>query len=147
MLEETSFFPEETEYTSIEDYILWLRLSTKIDFLYIRQPLLKYYDDPKSSIRIFYEEKRDIQMAAFENFVKWLNDNKIQLKSDNKKQFATAYKEVSIRKKLSLYDKLKQRVKKNNHLSKAPFFCESWSIYRALRVKLPDCLLLAIYIC
>ncbi len=112
LLEDMSFFPEEAEYTSIEDYLLWLRLSTKIDFLYINQPLLKYYDDPKSSIRIFFEDVKEIQRAAFKNFIKWIEENEILLKIEYKRQLIAAIDEVFIENKPSFFNRLKQRVKK-----------------------------------
>jgi len=111
LLEEVSLFPEEKEYTAIEDYILWLRLSSKIDFLYISQPLVKYYDDPKLSIRVFYNNVNDIQKAVFKNFINWLDENQVHIKMENEKQFALACEEVFNGKTPSMFRKLKRRLK------------------------------------
>jgi teichuronic acid biosynthesis glycosyltransferase TuaG len=44
-------FPEAPQFKAIEDYALWLRLSTLGDFAYCADPLVRYRDEPKASIR------------------------------------------------------------------------------------------------
>jgi teichuronic acid biosynthesis glycosyltransferase TuaG len=51
LLERTAGFPEGAEFKAIEDYPLWLRVSAFTDFAYCAEPLVRYRDDPATSIR------------------------------------------------------------------------------------------------
>src|SRR6202008_6231 len=44
-LEKTGGFPEDEKLKAIEDYALWLRISTVTDFAYTDEPLVDYLDD------------------------------------------------------------------------------------------------------
>lgn len=44
-------FPEDPEFKAVEDYALWLRVSVLTDWAYCAEPLVRYRDDPRSSIR------------------------------------------------------------------------------------------------
>ena len=48
---EAGGFPEEPQFKAIEDYALWLRIALRTDFAYCPEPLLRYRDDPGSSVR------------------------------------------------------------------------------------------------
>lgn len=62
-------FPENQKYTAIEDYALWLRISSLTHFLYVDKPLLIYTDDPIHSIR---NQKISVQKQKFYIFTNWL---------------------------------------------------------------------------
>jgi glycosyltransferase involved in cell wall biosynthesis len=51
ILDSVGNFPENPELIAVEDYTLWLRVATQIDFAYIDEALLIYHDDVQSSIR------------------------------------------------------------------------------------------------
>jgi glycosyltransferase involved in cell wall biosynthesis len=47
----TGGFPESAEMKAIEDYGLWLRIATLSKIAYCADPLVRYNDDPVSSVR------------------------------------------------------------------------------------------------
>lgn len=51
LFEKVIGFPESEKLRAIEDYALWLRVSTLTNFAYLEEPLLEYSDDPSQSIR------------------------------------------------------------------------------------------------
>ncbi len=51
VFEKAGGFPEHECFKAIEDYCLWLKIATFTDWSYIKQPLLKYADNPAESIR------------------------------------------------------------------------------------------------
>lgn len=51
LFNEITGFSEKPELKAIEDYALWLFLTTKTDFAFVNESLLIYYDDPLNSIR------------------------------------------------------------------------------------------------
>ena len=51
LLAKTGGFPEGQEFKAVEDYALWLRVAALMDFAYCRDALVRYCDDPKTSIR------------------------------------------------------------------------------------------------
>ena len=51
LLAKTGGFPEGPEFKAVEDYALWLRVAALMDFAYCRDALVRYRDDPKTSIR------------------------------------------------------------------------------------------------
>lgn len=111
LLQSVSMFPEGREFTAIEDYALWLRLCSKINFLYISQPLLNYYDDPVSSIRTFYDNAKSIQRVVFSNLTDWLKEHDVKLGIANSQHLAFAIDEVLNESSPSIFSKIKWRVK------------------------------------
>jgi glycosyltransferase involved in cell wall biosynthesis len=51
LIDDVIGFPESESLKAIEDYALWLRVSTLSNFVYCPEPLLNYLDDPINSIR------------------------------------------------------------------------------------------------
>lgn len=47
----TGGFPESPSLKAIEDYALWLRVACLTPILYLSEPLVRYYDNPRESIR------------------------------------------------------------------------------------------------
>ena len=94
LLYEVSFFPEEIEYKAIEDYVLWLRISTKTNFAYIKQPLLKYYDNPASSLRVFYKDVLVLRRVVFSGFLEWIKQHEIILQPDDEIKLGIVCNEI-----------------------------------------------------
>ena len=111
LLERISFFPEGKEYKAIEDYALWLRLSTQTDFSFLPEPLVNYYDNPQSSVRSNYSDVWDLRSVIFSGFTNWLEEKKVVLNDAQKKQLAFAVKEIETKGKTSLWEKVKQKLK------------------------------------
>lgn len=116
LLEEISLFPEENKYKAIEDYVLWLRISTRIDFAYINLPLLKYCDDPKSSIRINFTDIWELKKVVFTGFLEWIKKNEIELQTEDEKKLAAISDEIIVKNKTSMWKVLKQRCIKLKNL-------------------------------
>jgi teichuronic acid biosynthesis glycosyltransferase TuaG len=51
VLSQAGAFPEAADLKATEDYALWLRVATLTDFAYCDDLLVRYRDEPKSSIR------------------------------------------------------------------------------------------------
>ena len=70
VLEKVKGFPEDESLKAIEDYALWLRISTTADFAYIQEPVTDYTDDAANSIRA--EARENVQReAVMRNFFEW----------------------------------------------------------------------------
>jgi len=68
-------FSECEKLIGVEDYSLWLRAATFINFAYIKEPLLIYRDDPKFSIRgsisySFHEQKINL----LKSLILWMHE-------------------------------------------------------------------------
>jgi teichuronic acid biosynthesis glycosyltransferase TuaG len=93
LVEKLKGFPESENLKAIEDYALWLRVSTQTDFAYCKEPLVDYTDDASNSIRV--DAKENVQReSVMQDFFNWTKANnvsheKIQLA---KKAFRTAMK-------------------------------------------------------
>jgi glycosyltransferase involved in cell wall biosynthesis len=71
LLELIEGFPEDPQLKAIEDYALWLRVATRTDFAFVKDPLLDYQDDANDSIR---SENASIwvqRLNVLKNFVDW----------------------------------------------------------------------------
>lgn len=51
VLDRTGEFPAGADFKAIEDYALWLRVAAITHFAYCPVPLVRYRDDPESSVR------------------------------------------------------------------------------------------------
>jgi glycosyltransferase involved in cell wall biosynthesis len=72
ILNEIGGFPEEEELKAIEDFALWLRVSTRTRFRYIAEPLVEYLDDAANSIRV--DTREQVQREnVMRNFYTWYN--------------------------------------------------------------------------
>ena len=94
VLTKISLFPEEIEYKAIEDYALWLRISTKFDFSYINKPLINYHDNPKSSIRIEHKDIYEIRNVIFKGFLDWIKNNDVKLIPKLERKLELTYSEI-----------------------------------------------------
>jgi teichuronic acid biosynthesis glycosyltransferase TuaG len=110
ILEEVSLFPEEKKYKVGEDYSLWMRLSTKINFAYVAEPLLNYNDNPHASIRAGETDEWAQRGAILSGFREWLAQNKIVLDPALENQFLLEEAKVLNRGKLSVWEKVKQKL-------------------------------------
>lgn len=90
VLTDFSFFPEEPEYKAIEDYVLWLRLSTQMKIGYINQPLVKYLNESQTSIRTASSDPYTIFELAFNNLENWLSDKNLKLSAIQRKSYKAA---------------------------------------------------------
>lgn len=71
ILKKTGMFNEHEKFKAIEDYALWLKVSTYTNWAYVNDGLVKYLDDPINSIRsvgiTVLEQKRII----LKDYLKW----------------------------------------------------------------------------
>lgn len=111
LLNEISSFPEEKEYTAIEDYALWLRLATKIDFAYYKEPLLNYNDSPQLSIRTYYKDVWQIKQFVFKEMIEWIKKNDLQLKPAIREQLIGACSKELKRKSSPAIAYMKRKLK------------------------------------
>ncbi len=120
VLEDLSLFPEGAEFKAIEDYALWLRISTKYDFYYINKPLLKYRDDLISdSIRKQYSTIEEIRKVLFPNLNEWLTEKNIILSSRSRIELDKRLCLIRNENRLGLFDKLRFKFRyKLNDLKK-----------------------------
>ena len=76
----TSLFPEEKKYIALEDYCLWLRISTKTEFAFVNEGLVNYYDNIDTSLRSdFKRESLSMLEFVFFDLKHWIKQNKIRL--------------------------------------------------------------------
>jgi glycosyltransferase involved in cell wall biosynthesis len=69
-------FPEGPQLKALEDYALWLRVTTQTDFAYLDEPLVIYRDDPASSLRKDDPDVLTQREIVFNNFLEWANKQK-----------------------------------------------------------------------
>jgi glycosyltransferase involved in cell wall biosynthesis len=69
-------FPEGPQLTALEDYALWLRVTTQTDFAYLDEPLVVYRDDPGSSLRKDDPDVWTQREIVFGNFLEWATKQK-----------------------------------------------------------------------
>lgn len=68
-------FPENHDLRVGEDYALWLRIAYIAPLAVIDEPLVKYNDDPKNSVRKYSPSARLQRIAALKNFLKSQHTN------------------------------------------------------------------------
>jgi len=70
-------FPEDPLLVMGEDYVLWLKISTRVAFQFINEDLVTYRDNPTVSIRAkakpFWTQRRYILLSYFH----WLNNSSL----------------------------------------------------------------------
>jgi glycosyltransferase involved in cell wall biosynthesis len=72
-------FPEELEYKSFEDYIYWLRVTTRTNFIFLNEPLIIYDDHPETSLRSLCTDGKLIKEKTIYNLLNWTKKNKLYL--------------------------------------------------------------------
>lgn len=78
ILEKTGWFSENRRLRAIEDYNLWLKISTFVKIFFINKNLVLYNDDPNNSIRMnSITAKRQKTIIMFFHR-KWLMKNKFK---------------------------------------------------------------------
>ena len=72
LLPKVGSFPEATELVALEDYALWLRVTTFTDFAFVGEPCVAYADDPSASIRSADARNACSQQAQVrEDYLRW----------------------------------------------------------------------------
>lgn len=97
LLIDNRFFPEAIKFKAIEDYVLWLCLSSKINFAYINKPLLNYLNDSQNSIRKNNSDPYTVFEIAFTELENWMEQKNIFLTKDQKQNYSKAKKNVKKR--------------------------------------------------
>lgn len=65
-------FPEAEWLRGVEDYAYWLRVATQTDYVYLKQPLVAYRDDPLNSIRgLDKSDEAHHKELVFKDFLSW----------------------------------------------------------------------------
>jgi teichuronic acid biosynthesis glycosyltransferase TuaG len=70
-------FPEDRALSALEDYTLWLRISTRTDFAYVPEAQVIYLDDVDSSIRADSENVLVQQRRVLGNVRRWAWTQKV----------------------------------------------------------------------
>ncbi len=85
ILNNSPLFPEHISFKAIEDYSLWMKISTTFQFYYISEPLLYYRDEIiTDSIRIENKTIEEIRKIIFPDLNNWIKTNKVKLIFKNK---------------------------------------------------------------
>lgn len=73
VLDRTGGFPAGAEFKAIEDYALWMRVAAITPFAYCSAPLVRYRDDPISSVRAQQHISPATQRRlVWQNLAEWL---------------------------------------------------------------------------
>lgn len=64
-------FPTAGELTAVEDYALWLRISTRTPILYCAEPLVRYSDSPAQSLRAHWTDADKQRDAVLTELLAW----------------------------------------------------------------------------
>jgi teichuronic acid biosynthesis glycosyltransferase TuaG len=73
-------FPEHRDLKAIEDYALWIRVSTQCDFYFVKTPLVIYNDAPSNTIRGTKNDTFQQRKIIFENLLQW--SEKVEVKKE-----------------------------------------------------------------
>lgn len=68
-------FPKDPALKAIEDYALWLKMSTKTQVAYSNKPLVYYFNDPANSIRSVWQNVKLQKKVVLKDLFKWLTRN------------------------------------------------------------------------
>jgi teichuronic acid biosynthesis glycosyltransferase TuaG len=83
-------FPEEEQFKAIEDYFLWLKVSSVTQIDYVARPFVNYLDDPTQSIRKNDSDPLKQKTIIYSSLLEWLDKetrkDKEQLKNLVKNQ-------------------------------------------------------------
>jgi teichuronic acid biosynthesis glycosyltransferase TuaG len=112
LLLDISLFPEGKEFIAIEDYALWLRLSTRTNFVYLNENLLKYFDNFETSIRTNYSDSWVIMEIVFSDFKLWLRKKGIVLQKENRKILKATLKKIKHKGQTSKWEEYKKKAER-----------------------------------
>lgn len=111
LLMETSFFPTDYRFNSIEDFALWLRIATKTQFAFVNEPLVDYYDNFNTSIRSEYKnEAWDDFEVIFFDFASWVRTNNIVLSDVEKTELKLLFKRIKRKGQPGKWEEFKRRL-------------------------------------
>jgi hypothetical protein len=80
LLELVKGFPESAELRALEDYALWLRVSSITDFSYSNEPLIIYNNDSAASVRSSSISNKYLQrFIVFKDYYTWVRKNNLRL--------------------------------------------------------------------
>lgn len=80
----TGGFPEKEEFKAIEDYSLWLKVAAFTEWIYLKEPLLNYHDNPSQSIRANDLNVWEQRKIIFSDMLNWLNTQKANVPAMHK---------------------------------------------------------------
>lgn len=119
LLSSTSLFPEDKHLIAFEDFSLWLRLSTKSNFAYVREPLVKYFDNVETSIRSgFQMDSWDVYGIVIPDFKNWVKQHKINLSAFQKQELKSLTKRIKNKGIPTAWDEFKRKTKAKLKLKK-----------------------------
>jgi len=94
----SSLFPEGKEFIAIEDYVLWVRVSSQTPFVFVNENLINYHDNFETSIRADKKDDGwDVLQKVFTDFSSWLKKEAISLSAEDKKALKVRLKEIEKR--------------------------------------------------
>jgi glycosyltransferase involved in cell wall biosynthesis len=112
LLSTISNFPEDKNLIAFEDYALWLRLSTKSNFAYLSEPLVKYFDNVETSIRSgFKMDTWDVYSIVIPDFIMWIKNGRVNLPDFQKQELKALTKRIKNKGVPTVWDKLKRKIK------------------------------------
>lgn len=79
LIEHIGSFPDHILYT---DYAMWLRASCYTEFSFIEEPLVRYRDQPQTSIRNNAVPESQRQLDVLRDFLNWISYKNIASKND-----------------------------------------------------------------
>jgi teichuronic acid biosynthesis glycosyltransferase TuaG len=112
LLLSTSLFPEEIKFKAIEDYALWVRLSTKSELIYLNEPLVNYTDSENTSIRSEVKgDGWDTLNTIFYNFKEWIAINNVIVSTEQQRDLKALFKKIKQRGIPSAYEEFIRKLK------------------------------------
>lgn len=75
LMQKIGGFPEDAGLIVGEDYAAWLRALAFTDFVYIGEPLVNYFDEPRATVRAHSTDGWTQQMRVMENFLEWYKEH------------------------------------------------------------------------
>ncbi len=77
LYEEIGGFPENPAYAGFEDYMYWLRITTKTTVVFVHEALVIYDDHPETSVRSRFLSGILLKKAVLADFSKWAKEHKL----------------------------------------------------------------------
>lgn len=119
LLLSVSLFPDEKIFIAIEDFVLWIRLSTKTAFAFVNENLVHYHDNVETSLRANdINDGWNVLEKVFADFISWNEGNKSRLDLNSQKALSIRMKEIKKRGVLSPFEDFMRRLKDKLGLNK-----------------------------
>lgn len=74
-------FPESPSLKAIEDYALWLRIASLAPFHFLAEPLVRYHDNPKESVRQEDVDPLEQRLRVLQDVHQWATRHRRQVPS------------------------------------------------------------------